>query len=76
MDVTVKLFAHYRNGRYNERLESLPEGASVRDVILPLGVDQPDDPIGIILINGRHAKRDAELHDGDVLAIFPMVGGG
>jgi molybdopterin converting factor small subunit len=76
MEVCIKLFAHYRNGRYAERMEKVADGTTVSTIIRELGVDQPDDPIGILLINGRHAKRDDVLRNNDVLSIFPMLGGG
>lgn len=37
---------------------------------LPLG------EIKIIMINGRHAKPDAPVRDGDRVGYFPAVGGG
>jgi len=41
-------------------------------------VEEQDYPagIGIILVNGRHAEADQQLQDHDILALFPLVGGG
>jgi sulfur-carrier protein len=36
----------------------------------------PEAEIGIMLINSRHVHLDRELADGDILAIFPLLGGG
>ena len=76
IDVTVKLFAHYRNGRYETRKETYPEGTRVGDIVRALGVDTENDPVGILLVNGRHARWGDVLRDGDTLSIFPMLGGG
>lgn len=72
--ITVKLFATLRRGRFENDTKKFPTGATVRDVIDKLNI--PDEKVSIIFINGRHAKRDHELEDGDRLALFPPVGGG
>ena len=74
--VRVKLFAHYREGRFSDRELEFPEGAVIGDVIRSLDIDEESLPLGIILLNGRHRKPDFSLGDGDVLALFPKVGGG
>ena len=76
MEITIKLFAHYRDGRYESRTKTYPDEQRVGDIIQELNLDLERDPIGILLINGRHAHRDDPLHDGDTLAVFPMLGGG
>ncbi len=35
----------------------------------------PSD-VAIFLINGRHSKVTSKVENGDILAIFPPVGGG
>ncbi|GFO66712.1 molybdopterin synthase sulfur carrier subunit [Geomonas limicola] len=74
MQVTVKLFATFRNGRFKLEERELPEGTLVRQVVADLSLT--DDEIGIIMINGRHGMLDQELLPGDVLSLFPLVGGG
>ena len=75
-NITIKLFAHYREGRFADREQEVPDGTVIGDVIRSLGIDEDRLPLGIILLNGRHRKMDFALSDGDVLAIFPKVGGG
>ncbi len=73
MRLTVKCFAtlyHYEPDPDRE----YPEGATVRDVIVELGI--PVDDVRIIFINGRGKELDAVLTDGDRLGLFPPVGGG
>ncbi len=74
MQITVKLFATFRNGRFDKELQEHPEGTDCRTIVAGLGLTEPE--IGIILVNGRHAPFDQELQEGDTLALFPLIGGG
>jgi molybdopterin converting factor small subunit len=74
MNVTVKLFATFRTGRFANESREYQAGTKVTDVIQELSID--GEEIGATLINGRHVEEDAELQDGDTLSIFPLVGGG
>jgi len=74
MQVTVKLFATFRNGRFKIAEQELPDGTECRRVVLDLGLSEEE--IGIIMINGRHGVMDQKLAAGDVLSLFPLVGGG
>ena len=74
MQVTVKLFASFRTGRTPIELCAYPEGATVADVVAEKEI--PVAEVGIMLLNHRHVKLDRELADGDVLALFPLLGGG
>ncbi len=74
MKITVKLFAHFREGRFITNEMDLPEKTSVVDVIKILSI--PVDEVGVTMINGRHCKLDARPNPDDSLSIFPMIGGG
>jgi molybdopterin converting factor small subunit len=74
MQVTVKLFATLRQGRFDVDTVDLPSGTKVGDIVKRL--DIPEKEVTLIFINGRHGDFTSELHDGDVLAMFPPVGGG
>jgi molybdopterin converting factor small subunit len=74
MQVTVKLFATFRNGRFKIEEQELPEGTECRNVVLNLGLTEEE--IGIIMINGRHGALDQKLAHKDILSLFPLVGGG
>ena len=76
MNITVKLFAQYRQNKFNEAEKSYPENTTIEQVIKDIGIDIEKYPIGIILINGRHADEKQVLQNNDVLSIFPKVGGG
>jgi len=74
MQVTVKLFATFRVGRFvTEGREYLP-GTPIAHVIRELGIPEPE--IGMIMLNGRHASPADLMHHGASLALFPLLGGG
>lgn len=74
MNITVKLFATFRTGRFAKESRDYQAGTSVSDIVKELEID--GEEIGALLINGRHVEEDALLQDGDTLSIFPLVGGG
>ena len=74
MQITVKLFAHFRVGRFITAVQEFPVGTRIAEVIHLLQI-QPTE-IGTIMLNSRHAEPERELWDGDRLALFPLVGGG
>ncbi len=74
MQVTVKLFATFRVGRFSEETRDYLPGTRIADIIGELQI--PDKEIGMIMLNHRHAEPDQELKEGDNLALFPLVGGG
>jgi sulfur-carrier protein len=74
MRVTMKLFATLREGRFSVREQDLSEGTAIRDVLALFSI--PEQQATLLLVNGRHAELTRTLSEGDVLAIFPPVGGG
>jgi len=80
MQIPLRLLASYR--RYLPQGHDaqaaypyeVPPGTTVGDVLVDLPIPQAD--AYSFLINGRHAARDQVLEAGDVLAVFPSVGGG
>lgn len=74
MQVTVKLFATLREGRFKVQKVELDEGSLVIDVIKKY--DLLKEAIAICYINGRDAGNEYVLHDGDTISLFPPVGGG
>ena len=77
MIVRVKLFGELRDAKpapEGTHVVDVPVSCSVREVLDYMRID-PAKP-KIILANGAHVELDHELRDGDVLSIFPPVGGG
>jgi sulfur carrier protein ThiS len=74
MQLTVKLFAYFRDNRFKQKLANYPEGTTVEDIIRSLGI-KPDE-VGVTMINSRHCHLQQVPKEDDQLAIFPMIGGG
>lgn len=74
MQITIKLFARYRVGRFKEAVREYPVGHLVGDLLQTLGFT--GKPPGVILLNGMPTTLDTELHDGDTVALLPLVSGG
>ena len=74
MQVTVKLFASFQTGRFKIEIREYPDQTLIGAVVRELNI--PEGEVGILLLNAVHAKMDQPLADGDLLAIFPLVGGG
>lgn len=52
----------------------LKEGDRVRDIMDRMGI--PPEKVTIIFINNVHAGEETPLKAGDVLGLFPPIGGG
>ncbi len=74
MIVTVKLFAYFRDNRFIKEEWEVTPGIKVIDVVNKLAID-PEE-IGVLMNNSRHTTLETKLQEGDILAIFPVVGGG
>jgi len=74
MVVKVKLFAIFRQGRFNRKQMELPEEASVGDLLSQLGIEEKE--VGILLVNGGNATGQKKLVVNDVVSIFPLIAGG
>ena len=74
MKIKVRLFATLRRGRDKEVWVEKEAPVKVDDLIMAL--DIPEDQVAILLLNGRDTTRETPVKEGDVLSIFPPVGGG
>lgn len=75
MNVEVKLFATFRNGRFKKKnIEIVENERKVRDLLNDLGIKEEE--VALIIVNGIHSNVDRKLEEGDVLALFPPVAGG
>lgn len=72
--IEVRLFATFREGRQKILFLEESQFQSVIKVLEHLQI--PKEEVAICLINGRHSKLETTLNQGDVLALFPPVGGG
>ena len=75
MNVEVKLFATFRNGRFKKKnFETLKDNTKVQDLLNELGIKEEE--VALIIVNGIHSNVDRKLEEGDTLALFPPVAGG
>ena len=74
MNITVSLHGVFRIDRFKKEISTYSDDSSVQKVIDDLQI--PVRLLGIILINGTHAKADDILHDGDTLMLLPLLEGG
>ena len=74
MQVTVKLFATFREGRFSTAVQEYAPATRIGDVIRQLRI--PEAEIGMIMLDHRHATPDQLLQEGAQLSLFPLLGGG
>jgi len=74
MVIKVRLFAMFREGRFDEKELEMPQDSSVADLVEYLKI--PEKASRILLVNGLPASAEDKLSDTDVVVIFPMIAGG
>lgn len=72
--IEVRLFATLRQGRGKILFLEGEKYKCGKDILKEVQI--PEEEVSIFLINGFHSKPEDAVKDGDVLAIFPPVGGG
>lgn len=72
---TIKLFASLRKdlGK-KEVLIELTGSDSVQTILERMNINHEDRLL--ILINGIHCGREHTIESGDIISLFPLVGGG
>ena len=74
MNITVKLFAYFRDNRFNVEEWDIQPGTTVGSIVDSLDIDREE--VGVLMMNHKHTLFEVEPVEGDILAIFPVVGGG
>ena len=72
--IEVRFFATLRDGRGKVTQLNAAEAATAGDILRLCGI-QPEE-VAILLINGFHSKPENVVKDGDVVSLYPPVGGG
>jgi len=72
--IEVRLFATFREGRDKVSFLDQKNFKNAGEILKYLRI--PREEVAILLINGRYSAIDTPLKDGDILALFPPVGGG
>ncbi len=74
--ITVKFFANLREYGPKKEVLTIPKNATIKLLFEKYKIPK-DEMRGVIIINGRpHYDQDSVLNDGDIVAIFPAIGGG
>ncbi len=75
MKVEVRLFATFRNERFKKKSFEISSGITTpKEILADLGIKESS--VAILLVNGIHSKINMPLKDGDIISLFPPVGGG
>ena len=74
MQITIKLFATFREGRFKVETWKVTAPYTVGRLVLALRL--PVEKLGVLLVNGRHVGLEHLLNENDVCAVFPQIGGG
>ncbi len=76
ISVTVKFFATSRQYGPDKEVLTIPENSKIKLLFDKHNIPK-DERRAIILINGRpHKELKTILKDGDLISIFPPIGGG
>ncbi len=72
--IEVCVFATLREGREKKTYVDETSCTTIADLLQHLAIAEHD--VAICLLNGFHSTLDAQTKDGDVVSLFPPVGGG
>jgi molybdopterin synthase sulfur carrier subunit len=72
--VEVRLFAYFREGREKKQVMEVEDGTTISDIVKALDIDEEE--VSIFLLNGIDGPSNRQVKDGDIIALFPPVGGG
>lgn len=74
VQLTIKLFAGFQRDRFAIETRAYAEPPTVGEIVDGLAIARAE--VGVMMINGRNAEFDDRPAAGDVLAVFPVIGGG
>ena len=74
MEIEVRLFAYFREGRGKILKFPIDGNTTPKDVLDELKIDVKE--VSILLVNGIDGKLDYKFRDNDRHSLFPPVGGG
>jgi len=74
LKIRVKLFNTLKINRFSDQVRIYRQGSTIGTIMNDLGIDGKE--ISVVFVNGIHRELSKEVSDGDVVALFPPVGGG
>lgn len=72
--IEIRYFATLRREGLKKEILSFKDGISVKDLLSEVQIEEKD--VAILLVNGIKVSVDKKLKDGDIVSLFPPVGGG
>ena len=72
--IEVRFFATLRDGRGKVTEIPAEEVSNAGELLNRFNI--PAEEVSILLINGFHSKPEDPVKDGDIVSLFPPVGGG
>ncbi len=72
--IEVRFFATLRKDRGKMAEVPAEEVSTAGDILRRFKI--PAEEVAILLINGFHSKPENPVKDGDIISLFPPVGGG
>ncbi|MFB0921793.1 MAG: MoaD/ThiS family protein [Oscillospiraceae bacterium] len=72
--IEVRFFATFRDGRGKSALLEAKDYENIGAILKHFRITREE--IAILLLNGIYIDSDAPVKDGDIVALFPPVGGG
>ena len=72
--IEVRFFATLRKDRGKMAEIPAEEVSTAGDILRRFKI--PTEEVAILLINGFHSKPENPVKDGDIISLFPPVGGG
>lgn len=74
INIEIRYFATLRRNGLKKEVLSFEDSISVSKMLSKVLIDEKD--VAILLVNGIKVSFDKELKDGDIVSLFPPVGGG
>jgi molybdopterin converting factor small subunit len=72
--VEVRYFATFRKKGIKKEILSLESDSFVKELLKKADIEEKE--VAILLVNGIKTTSNTKLNDGDVVSLFPPVGGG
>jgi molybdopterin synthase sulfur carrier subunit len=73
--IELRIYASLRKWKKQPILSlELHRPCSVRELLEEAGI--PHDEVAIIILDGKRARLESTLTGGEVLSLFPLIGGG
>ena len=73
-EIEIRLFATLREKRFDKKRIKINGIQKVEDIIRKL--DMNPEEVAIIFVNRKHARLDTKIKPGDIVSLFPKIGGG